>query len=1709
MTNRVHRLLSYMFFAATVFSAPLHADDIDLYVGGEASTGAQANVLIVLDNSTNWAAANQNWATGKQGESELEALSEILTTLGDNINVGLMMSAGSNGGYVRFAIREMNTTNKTAFTSMLNTMVSNFGNDGDNDDKVNTASIVYDNMMNAAFRYFNGFARFGTTDLPSGSALDLRDYNGNNNSSTKQTAFPNSLGGYSLASSTSTTYTPPADTTAGCGKNFIIFIGNGYPNSAGSVSDLTTAAGLLGITDASTLTSITTAVSGGDSSRYADEWARFMYTYGAKSRVDDPKSTTSPKAKLYNHITTYTIDVCKDHCDSDQATLLKSMAKVGGGKYFKSTSKTEIKNNLSLIFAEIQAVNSVFASATLPISVNTQGTYENQVYIGVFRPDAGAKPRWYGNLKEYKFGRYCDADRNDKVLIDNTRTLVNGMIAATLTGSATGTVSGTFTGTVTTAAGTTSSVTGTVTGTVSGTTSATLAATFGSSPGTTASPAADAGSGTVTGTITGTGTGSGTSTFTGTLNATPSVSGTFSATDERIGDDVPAPSCGTDASGNIPLSLYLGDKNGYRAIDEEGLTGFIDLSAKSYWTSASTFWAATPNTAAGSSDSPDGPDVERGAAAQRLRGLWAKTAPTGHPDGRKLYTCLGTCLAAGATASQKTLSNNIISTSNSEVTAALAAPTGSATVTLARSGNTVTATSTAAHGFSDGASVTIAGATPTDYNGTKTITYVSATQFTFTQTESPSTTVTGTISANKSGGTVNISSITLTPTTAGSTATVTVTTSAAHGLSNVAPTNGTTIANAAQSVLNGAQTVLSTPTATSFTYQVTLPGNPASPATTVGTSSAGTDTATNSSITYRSDVTCTGAAGTNGCVTITHTANSPNGFRVGNVITVSGAVPSTYNATASDNRTIAAVGTGCPNGTKNLSVCYALAAASSATSPDTGTGRTATIPGTTATVTLARTAGSATVTATAVGHGFSTNDSVTISGATPSAYNGTYTITKTSNDTFTYALTTSLTPTTPPTGTITATSGTGVAGPDTTNLILWTRGKDLWEDEDLNSSLTNVRASVHGDVLHSRPVVINYGSTLGIVGFYGSNDGFLRAIKGGTASTDGEEKWAFIPSEFMTYSKLSRLYTNSELVRYPNLSCSISPTPTARGYFWDGSLTAYQSADGTASTAPSKTWLFATMRRGGRAIYALDVTDPDAPKLMWRITNATTGFSELGYTWSEPKVTKLAGTFTRSTGVAVTNPVVLVFGGGYDPTTEDKPAGSLVTPTMGRGVYVVEAESGELIQFLNPATISTAPKAHSFPADVTILDLNGDGLVDRIYAGDTNANIFRFDTVQTVTDVTSSTYWRRYHIAKVGDVDANGGANARKFLFAPEVMPFTHGGVVKTMVLVGSGNREKPLPNFAADGSTAKTLTCSTLYGGDTYYPTSSSAKVNDRFFGLLDAVQYGDSEATVNGDPILLGDLQQINSNTQSDTSLTAFSLSSSDRGWQILLRNDTNGDSVRDEEKAVNAAKVVGGVVYFATNTPANPGTTKTISSITRSGSTATVTTSTAHPFLTGDRVTIAGATQTDYNGSFQITYVSSTSFTYTVSNTPATPATTTGTLTASGGANNGVCSNLGEALGYAVDPLTGLPAFNRDSSTSGGSATYTTTDYATRFSGGGLPPTVTAGVVSIGGTPYRFIIGSGSSSLTSASSIAGARSVLNLTGTRSRLFWSYGAD
>jgi hypothetical protein len=92
----------------------------------------------------------------------------------------------------------------------------------------------------------------------------------------------------------------------------------------------------------------------------------------------------------------------------------------------------------------------------------------------------------------------------------------------------------------------------------------------------------------------------------------------------------------------------------------------------------------------------------------------------------------------------------------------------------------------------------------------------------------------------------------------------------------------------------------------------------------------------------------------------------------------------------------------------------------------------------------------------------------------------------------------------------------------------------------------------------------------------------------------------------------------------------------------------------------------------------------------------------------------------------------------------------------------------------------------------------------------------------------------------------------------------------------------------------------------------------------------------------------------------------------------------------------------------------TAATISTITRGGTgnlTATLTTATAHGLVTGNRVSISGATASNYNGTYYITVTGANTFTYTMATAPAADATVVGTYTVLGitGVNSNTFINI----------------------------------------------------------------------------------------------------
>ncbi len=155
--------------------------------------------------------------------------------------------------------------------------------------------------------------------------------------------------------------------------------------------------------------------------------------------------------------------------------------------------------------------------------------------------------------------------------------------------------------------------------------------------------------------------------------------------------------------------------------------------------------------------------------------------------------------------------------------------------------------------------------------------------------------------------------------------------------------------------------------------------------------------------------------------------------------------------------------------------------------------------------------------------------------------------------------------------------------------------------------------------------------------YLSSNDGMLHAID----ETNGNEKWSYIPN-----CVLGKLYQFKDGQRF-----------TTDGPVTVGDLDFEGDGGGNGGQAGTgwHTVLVGGMGRGERYYYALDVTDPDAPTLLWETTDTS-----MGYTWSPAA---LGHVYTGPVQGII--PVVFV-GGGYD---KDNGANK---------VYIIDARDGSI-----------------------------------------------------------------------------------------------------------------------------------------------------------------------------------------------------------------------------------------------------------------------------------------------------------------------------------------------------------------------------------------------------------------------------------------------
>nr|WP_243760300.1 PilC/PilY family type IV pilus protein [Aestuariicella hydrocarbonica] len=415
------------------------------------------------------------------------------------------------------------------------------------------------------------------------------------------------------------------------------------------------------------------------------------------------------------------------------------------------------------------------------------------------------------------------------------------------------------------------------------------------------------------------------------------------------------------------------------------------------------------------------------------------------------------------------------------------------------------------------------------------------------------------------------------------------------------------------------------------------------------------------------------------------------------------------------------------------------------------------------------------------------------------------------------------------------------------NNLLWLRGYDV------ESDLNEYRNWLLADVLHSKPLAINYGSRdVNVDGspeydkalnpdiriFMGTNDGFMRQFKNTAAGTDtpsatsmldqlGTETWSFMPRELLdNVYTLRKNLAVAEVHPYGvdgaaaafvidnNSDGAIDHRSDAAGGCSDTSTGSY----GVGSAYCDKAYIYFGLRRGGNSYYGLDVSNPDeAPSLLWRIDNTTSGFEQLGLSFSSPKVG-----WVKYTADGNATPVV-IFAGGYYGGWSDSDGDGLVDSRVGKddlsytatadapdaqgaAIYIVHARTGELIwkvehgattANVSPTEYNHADMHDSIPSEVATYDADGNGIIDRLYVGDTGGVVWRVDLGEgtSVTDGDAAddqrVNWFATRMASLG--------SDLRFFHRPDVVSVTDNGVRKDLVVMGSGDRAHPKSDTSTD----------------------------------------------------------------------------------------------------------------------------------------------------------------------------------------------------------------------------------------------------------------------------------------------------------------------
>ncbi|MCG2578315.1 hypothetical protein LZ012_15075 [Dechloromonas sp. XY25] len=427
----------------------------------------------------------------------------------------------------------------------------------------------------------------------------------------------------------------------------------------------------------------------------------------------------------------------------------------------------------------------------------------------------------------------------------------------------------------------------------------------------------------------------------------------------------------------------------------------------------------------------------------------------------------------------------------------------------------------------------------------------------------------------------------------------------------------------------------------------------------------------------------------------------------------------------------------------------------------------------------------------------------------------------------------------------------------------WLKGDTSKEARFYNSSsnptatLRNRTGSLLGDIINSDPLYVEktdfgyansastsftekstYAAFVTSVSsripfaYVGANDGMLHAFRSDTGNTDsGKELFAYIPKG--VYSNLVSLTDPNYSHRY-----YVDGAPMAGDAYFNGSW---------------HTTLVGGLNAGGKTIYALDITSPttfNASSILWEYADA----DDLGYTFSQPQIGRLNSGHW-----------VAIFGNGYNSANGNA------------YLYVIELGSGTLL-----AKIQAGSATNNGLSTPILWDNDGDKIIDYVYAGDLQGNIWKFDlTANTPTS------WGIGNGGTPLFTAVNAASQSQPIIAQPKISQHPSGGVV---ILFGTGK-------YIGD-SDVSTTQIQSFYG------------IRDS--GLDRTIARSELQAqTIDNEATIGTSLIRITSNNTVD-----YSGSPAKQGWYMDLVYPSNATS--SGERSVSAASLLEDRVIFTTIIP-----------------------------------------------------------------------------------------------------------------------------------------------------------------------------------------------